>query len=164
MSAKTKSKGFTIIEVVLVLAIAGLIFLMVFIALPALQKSQRDTQRKNDLSRIMVQLTNYASNNRGSIPSSLVTATLGGKTFVEGYLGGDTASIAGDEYKDPATGTGYVFLPVDSSQNKIVEGTVFYAQGGICGIDGAITGGKARQYALLTKLENQSSLYCVDNQ
>ncbi|MBP6924997.1 type II secretion system protein [Candidatus Saccharibacteria bacterium] len=29
-------KGFTIIEVVLVLAIAGLIFLMVFIALPAL--------------------------------------------------------------------------------------------------------------------------------
>ena len=31
--------GFTIIEVVLVLAIAGLIFLMVFIALPAIQRS-----------------------------------------------------------------------------------------------------------------------------
>ncbi|OYX35483.1 hypothetical protein B7Z00_05080, partial [Candidatus Saccharibacteria bacterium 32-50-10] len=31
-----KQKGFTIIEVVLVLAIAALIFLMVFIALPAL--------------------------------------------------------------------------------------------------------------------------------
>ncbi|MBQ6130136.1 type II secretion system protein, partial [Candidatus Saccharibacteria bacterium] len=30
-------KGFTIIEVVLVLAIAGLIFLMVFIALPNMQ-------------------------------------------------------------------------------------------------------------------------------
>ena len=40
-----KEKGFTIIEVVLVLAIAGLIFLMVFIALPALQSSQRDTAR-----------------------------------------------------------------------------------------------------------------------
>ena len=38
--------GFTIIEVVLVLAIAGLIFLMVFIALPTLQRSQRDTQRR----------------------------------------------------------------------------------------------------------------------
>ena len=38
--------GFTIIEVVLVLAIAGLIFLMVFIALPALQRSQRDTERR----------------------------------------------------------------------------------------------------------------------
>ena len=29
-------KGFTIIEVVLVLAVAGLIFLMIFLALPAL--------------------------------------------------------------------------------------------------------------------------------
>ena len=45
-------KGFTIIEVVLVLAIAGLIFLMVFLALPALQRSQRDTQRKNDMARL----------------------------------------------------------------------------------------------------------------
>lgn len=45
-------EGFTIIEVVLVLAIAGLIFLMVFLALPALQRSQRDTQRKNDIGRL----------------------------------------------------------------------------------------------------------------
>jgi prepilin-type N-terminal cleavage/methylation domain-containing protein len=37
-------KGFTIIEVVLVLAIAALIFLMVFSALPALQRNQRDTR------------------------------------------------------------------------------------------------------------------------
>ena len=33
-----RKNGFTIIEVVLVLAIGGLIFLMVFIALPALQQ------------------------------------------------------------------------------------------------------------------------------
>ena len=39
---KSNTKGLTIIEVVLVLAIAGLIFLMVFIALPALQRNQRD--------------------------------------------------------------------------------------------------------------------------
>lgn len=45
-------KGFTIIEVVLVLAIAGLIFLMVFLALPALQRSQRDTQRKQDVAMV----------------------------------------------------------------------------------------------------------------
>ncbi|MBR3323388.1 prepilin-type N-terminal cleavage/methylation domain-containing protein, partial [Candidatus Saccharibacteria bacterium] len=57
---KTK-RGFTIIEVVLVLAIAGLIFMMVFIALPALQRSQRDTQRTNDMSRFMTQLTQYQS-------------------------------------------------------------------------------------------------------
>lgn len=62
-------KGFTIIEVVLVLAIAGLIFLMVFIALPALQRSQRDTQRSNDIQRLMATINNYKSNNRGALPS-----------------------------------------------------------------------------------------------
>jgi prepilin-type N-terminal cleavage/methylation domain-containing protein len=39
-------QGFTIIEVVLVLAIAGLIFLAIFITLPALQRAQRDQARK----------------------------------------------------------------------------------------------------------------------
>ena len=59
----TNSKeGFTIIEVVLVLAIAGLIFLMVFVALPALQRSQRDTQRRNDMSRVDTSLVQYQTN------------------------------------------------------------------------------------------------------
>ena len=35
---QAKQEGFTIIEVMLVLAIAALIFLMVFVALPALQR------------------------------------------------------------------------------------------------------------------------------
>ena len=58
-----KSKeGFTIIEVVLVLAVAGLIFLMVFIALPALQRSQRDTQRRQSISSVHAALTQYQTN------------------------------------------------------------------------------------------------------
>ena len=61
-------KGFTIIEVILVLAIAGLIFLMVFIALPALQRSQRDTQRRNDMARVATALTQYQANNGGELP------------------------------------------------------------------------------------------------
>lgn len=67
MSNKSK-KGFTIIEVVLVLAIAGLIFLMVFIALPALQRSQRNTQRADDLSRLLTAVNSYQSNNKGKLP------------------------------------------------------------------------------------------------
>ena len=59
-------KGFTIIEVVLVLAIAGLIFLMVFVALPALQRSQRDTARRNDLARVDTSLVQYQTNNQGT--------------------------------------------------------------------------------------------------
>lgn len=69
--------GFTIIEVVLVLAIAGLIFLMVFLALPALQRNQRDTQRNDDIARLQTALMNYQTNNRGKIPD--------GTGFVEGH-------------------------------------------------------------------------------
>lgn len=65
--ANTNSKkGFTIIEVVLVLAIAGLIFLMVFVALPALQRSQRDTARRNDLARVDTSAVQYQTNNQGT--------------------------------------------------------------------------------------------------
>lgn len=63
-------RGFTIIEVVLVLAIAGLIFLMVFIALPSLQRSQRDTQRRNDYSALSANMTQYMTNNNGSLPGN----------------------------------------------------------------------------------------------
>ena len=61
--------GFTIIEVVLVLAIAGLIFLMIFLGLPALQRSQRDTARKSWSSNLIANLENARANNKGSIPS-----------------------------------------------------------------------------------------------
>jgi prepilin-type N-terminal cleavage/methylation domain-containing protein len=70
MSLQRKEKGFTIIEVVLVLAIAGLIFLMVFIALPALQRNQRDTARKSDVASVVSGVVAYTGNNRGIFPTT----------------------------------------------------------------------------------------------
>jgi len=66
-------KGFTIIEVTLVLAIAGLIFMMVFIALPGLQRSQRDTQRANDIGRVITAIANYQTANNGALPNGTGT-------------------------------------------------------------------------------------------
>ena len=45
---KGNQEGFTIIEVLIVLAIAGLIMVVVFLAVPNLQKSQRNNSRKTD--------------------------------------------------------------------------------------------------------------------
>ncbi len=70
MNVQTRKEGFTIIEVVLVLAIAGLIFLMVFIALPALQRNQRDTARKADISTVSSAYGDYLGNNRGGEPTA----------------------------------------------------------------------------------------------
>ena len=77
MSTQLKTKkGFTIIEVVLVLAIAGLIFMMVFLALPALQRAQRDTQRRDDMARFAAQISQYQTNNRGRVPDNDATKGL----------------------------------------------------------------------------------------
>lgn len=65
-----KQKGFTIIEVVLVLAIAALIFLMVFIALPALQRNQRDQARRTVQGKVASAVTTYQSNRRGAQPTT----------------------------------------------------------------------------------------------
>ncbi len=93
-------RGFTIIEVVLVLAIAGLIFLMVFTALPALQRTQRDTARRDDLARFLTQITNYQTNNRGKIPGTGATNAADAVTkyanFMISYLW-----ASGDEFVDP---------------------------------------------------------------
>ena len=98
-----KSKqGFTIIEVVLVLAIAGLIFLMVFVALPALQRSQRDTARRNDMSRVDTSLVQYQTNNSSAAenlpvgPSFYVPAANGSNLIDQG------ASTGGTTTKDAA--------------------------------------------------------------
>ena len=77
---QAKQEGFTIIEVMLVLAIAALIFLMVFVALPALQRGQRDTARKNDVQNIAAAVTQYTSNNRGNKESITVQDNAGNGT------------------------------------------------------------------------------------
>jgi prepilin-type N-terminal cleavage/methylation domain-containing protein len=66
---KRKSSGFTIIEVMIVLAIAGLILAIVFLAVPALQRTSRNTQRKNDVSALLSGVSNYEDNNAGSFPA-----------------------------------------------------------------------------------------------
>jgi len=42
---------------------------MVFIALPNMQMSQRNTRRKNDYSALSTQVTTYVSNNNGAMPT-----------------------------------------------------------------------------------------------
>jgi len=155
---KGQSRGFTIIEVVLVLAIAGLIFLMVFIALPALQRGQRDAQRKEDLSRVSVQMTNYLSSTRGSVP----TSADGLANFVRGFLKGTDNQTAGDEYTDP-NGNPYT---VRFSQAPTDIGQVGYYPKSNCDIsadEGVKTSNAARDFALTIKLESQNAPYCLDN-
>lgn len=64
---KKDNKGFTIIEVLIVLAIAGLIILIVFLAVPALQRNSRNTQRTTDVSRLASAVNECLNNNNGIV-------------------------------------------------------------------------------------------------
>lgn len=159
MNAQQKDKGFTIIEVVLVLAIAGLIFLMVFIALPALQRSQRDAQRKTDLTRAVTALTTYASNNRNKVPAANKTAL---DSFMNSYLKADD-----DTFTDP-TGNDYVF-DTTKTVSDTVSGSfdqsspkIYYTVGSKCGDEGTVTAAGSRTVSMRMILEG-GGVACENN-
>ena len=73
--------GFTLIELVLVLAIAGLILLTVLITVPALRRSQRDAQRKTDFTLLVAALQQFKARNGGRLPYIRNPYTNGGKKY-----------------------------------------------------------------------------------
>lgn len=149
---KNKFKGFTIIEVVLVLAIAGLIFLMVFIALPALQRNQRDTQRRNDLSRVQTAIQNYQTNNRNALPAF-------NSTFISSYL-----TTGGDSFSDP-DGTAYGFTANTTNgfdPTTFTSGKIYYTIGAKCNGEAVQTGLGASKVAIQYKLEGGGTS-CINN-
>ena len=184
----SSERGFTIIEVVLVLAIAGLIFLMVFIALPALQRSQRDTQRRDDLARVSQALTQYQTNNNGRLPSSSASASNTALSWEEENEDGkttvtDTTSFRAkyltnseDNFRDPlqADGEAYAVEIIDATSeiqlahNTYTDGDtdaykITINIGAVCsGESPTRTGAQKRNYAVVYNLEG-SGTYCADN-
>lgn len=69
---RQSNKGFTIIEVLIVLAIAALILLIIFFAVPALQRNNRNTQLRNDSAVLLGYVNDYAAANNGAFPGSAV--------------------------------------------------------------------------------------------
>lgn len=153
---KSAIKGFTIIEVVLVLAIAGLIFLMVFIALPALNRGQRDTQRRNDASTFMTQVNQYSTNNRGNTPGA--ETINGANGFLVNYMK-QKADNSG-EFRDPKTGENYIVAISGALASD--PGSMLYSTSQKCNGESSVSAG-SRSATLLVRLEG-SGVFCVDNQ
>lgn len=183
---KTK-KGFTIIEVVLVLAIAGLIFLMVFVALPALQRSQRDTARRNDMSRVDTSLIQYQTNNQdtgnGDLPNDATwdwdvndddddPSTFPDNCsdneackFLQRYMNSGTDSGT-NTFKDP-DGT-YYNLEIGTGDwdnaPSAMDYTIYVQTNAQCDGEQAVSSGAAqRHFAVLYRLEG-AGVYCIDDQ
>ena len=184
MTTKNK-KGFTIIEVVLVLAIAGLIFLMVFIALPALQRSQRNTQRENDIARFLTAVNDYQTNNSGRTPFGTSASPTLDTNFIRRYIdqgitfdattGVSCTADSCPQFTDP-DGELYDFVisaSADTSQGAVnfpgadntdVDHHVYVILNATCGQNEGtyFQGTGDRQIALFYSLEGGSST-CNDN-
>ena len=180
MNCKNK-KGFTIIEVVLVLAIAGLIFLMVFIALPALQRSQRNTRRRQDMSRFVAAFINYKAS-VGHIP--LTGSEL--DDLVGKYIGASDNGVfqsrsddvcRGESFCDP-DGSPYnisYYKAGDLEPGRLQEGSNGYHEGNFgahniviytnakCNGENSAYSPGAEDFTLMYVLEG-GSIYCGDNQ
>ena len=182
-------KGFTIIEVVLVLAIAGLIFLMVFVALPALQRSQRDSARRNDLSRVDTSLVQYQTNNQGTgngnLPASgswVGSSTFGDTcknnaacSFVRNYMNSGTSdNVSKNEFQDP-DGQYYSMRIMtagdaksgwnyqnNSGSGAAMNHTIYIFPSAKCNGE-SVTSDTERHFAIVYRLEGAGT-YCIDDQ
>jgi len=71
------SRGFTIIEVLIVLAIAGLIMLIVFLAVPALQRNSRNTTYRSEAHQLLVAAGEFVNNSGNTLPAASGSGTAG---------------------------------------------------------------------------------------
>jgi prepilin-type N-terminal cleavage/methylation domain-containing protein len=164
--------GFTIIEILIVLAIAGLILTIVFIAVPQLQRNTRDNQRQNLVSRLSSELNTYSSNNQGVFPfngaganwaaCSSLAASQGCNDWYSRYINNNV------DIKEPKTG-GSVSINMSTSTTlpAWAGGNVYISVGNKCSGESIASGGgggaNSKQYALLITLERTGTYYCIDN-
>jgi hypothetical protein cdiviTM7_02704 len=140
------------------LAIAGLIFAMVFIALPALQRSQRDQSRKNDTSTVAAAINNWNSANRN------------GGTFNEESLRKYVEKL--DQYDKSSelkVATPGASMSVASNEIKVMRGKKCPASTPAPSADDpaniTLQNGSSRNAVVVVLLENngsQKQLYCQD--
>lgn len=153
---KNNEKGFTIIEVVLVLAIAGLIFLMVFIALPALQRNQRDTARKSDVSIVAGAVTSYSSNNKGTFPTAAQIITYASNVSDNSK----TAANAPNIRIATSGGATTTITPVDT-ELVVTKATTCSS---VNTTTATLARGTNRQFTVVTKLESgNGQVFCQDS-
>lgn len=156
--------GFTIIEITLVLAVAGLIFLIVFLAVPAAQRAVRDEQRRKDTGLLLSAVLSWKLNtNKKMLDTNADLQSLKTKNYFKAV--------------DPSSGQPYT-LPfyshsvIHTAVTIPAVGEIVYVSGHHCGSD---PGGNTLitaepvmathnlpQFAVLTKLE-LGGVYCLDS-
>jgi prepilin-type N-terminal cleavage/methylation domain-containing protein len=147
MSNKLKElrakEGFTIIEVIIVLVIGAVIMLAVFLVVPQLQRTQRNSRRQADARAALSAVEQYRANNNGSLTGLAVSNI--------------TNAV---DSKDPQTNAAYTYTinTANTSTTYDAAGKMQITTGvGCSGVTATGTG----QFAVVVFQETATS-YCVD--
>lgn len=119
---KEQSRGFTIIEVLIVLAIAGLIMVIVFLAVPSLQRSSRNNQIRNDASVTLGYINEWASNNNGALPVAVCTPGDSGDFYLSRDATCNTSDTLGGKIRGGIPATSGTANPPSGTIQAIVVG------------------------------------------
>ena len=136
-----KQSGFTLIEVVLVLAIGALIILMALLAFNGAQRSRRNTARTDAAGQMVASLEQSAANNNGAYPANVAAAAFA------------------SNIKDPKTGSAPVDAVDTANPSKLVYiATAKCTSSTAIGAAGTNTGGYAIVYT-----QEGGPVVCKDN-
>ena len=140
---KKINEGFTIVETLIVLAIAALIITIVLIAVPDLQRASRNTNILHDAQNVASGVQSFEGNNDGALPTNAtgaVTPNAQGVITI-GTTGAEaTAHVQVSDSIYWATGSTaavtYTTNQANASATKIGPGQIFVDQTADCGTTG----------------------------
>ena len=176
---KRNSSGFTIIEVMIVLAIAGLILLMIIMVLPTLQLNSRNHQKKVAVESVYTAMHEYYNNHgqyplnadfncsavpecvqfesslntSGQIPGGL-TVEYGNNSLPHSYLYAADGSVTADDYGK------IVIFPAHRCQRNIAANPPGSADYPVYSVD--VSDNNFRKFAAYAILE-RGNAFCVDD-
>ena len=125
-----KPKGFTIIEVIIVLVVGAVIMLAVFIVVPQLQQSARNSRRRSDAQRILVATRQCVET--GSCDLSQNTTSLNcdsGNTVSTSEISSCIYKSLGEKLQDPSMKLDY--RQYKTLTNSNVYGRYMWARQGV---------------------------------
>jgi prepilin-type N-terminal cleavage/methylation domain-containing protein len=124
-TARNNSRGFTLIEIVVVLALGALILTVALLGVSWAQKSARDSERKNAVGQVQQAMEIWATSH-GNVYTDPSTGNIVDVTALYGPLSGNRCGGSGVfQYLDcsvvvPGLGTHYI--PPSGSTNPFQDG------------------------------------------
>ena len=165
MFRKLNNKGFTIVETLIVLAIAATIIIVVLLAVPALQRNSRNTVVKTAANNILSGWAAEVANSNGATPTTTAGAGTAGKITI----GANSYTFASSVNTFVATATASsVAYGTTLSAAVVTPGAVVVLTTGVCTTPNtvattqAITVGTTAQVAILYPVEGTTGqVTCV---